>query len=80
MRRLKEFQSDGLNRLEELALASGHLTPRLLEEELRKLDRNEVPTWVFHMKPQFMDELQNELNALKGLDLKMLRSSEEIRI
>jgi len=68
------------NRLEELALISGHLTPRLLGLELAKLNRPDVPVWVFHMKPQFLDELIAELDELKGIDLKVLRGNEELNI
>ncbi|PLX98600.1 MAG: MBL fold metallo-hydrolase [Desulfuromonas sp.] len=68
------------NRLEELALISGHLTPRLLAKELVKLDRPDVPVWIFHMKPQFLDELIAELNELHGFELKLLRGNEELNI
>lgn len=49
------------NRLEELALATGHLTPSLLSRELAKLDKPEVPVKIFHMKPQYLDEIRAEL-------------------
>ena len=53
------------NRLEDLALASGHLTPRLPEVEMRKLNRPDVEVRLFHMKPQFLTELTDELNELE---------------
>ncbi len=68
------------NRLQDLALASGHLTPALIGDELAKLARPDVPVWVFHMKPQFLDEILFELNALEGLHLKMLRGNEIITV
>jgi len=68
------------SRMEELALTSGHLTPKLLAGELRKLDRPDVPVWVFHMKPQFLDELIAEIEQIKGFDLKILRGGEELSI
>ena len=46
------------NRLAELARISGHLTPAMLGEELAKLDRPRVPVGIFHMKPQFLEELR----------------------
>lgn len=68
------------NRMEKLALASGHLTPKLLATELSKLNRPDVPIWVFHMKPQFLDELIAELKELQDFDLKVLRGNEELSI
>lgn len=50
------------NRLEGLARASGHLTPRLLGDELRKLP--DVPVWVYHIKPTFFEETVEELQRL----------------
>ena len=49
------------DRLETLALQTGHLTPKLLAKELAKLDKPEVPVKIFHMKPQYLDEISAEL-------------------
>jgi ribonuclease BN (tRNA processing enzyme) len=51
-------------RLQRLADASGHLTPASLEGELRKLGRP-VPTFVYHLKPQFAMEVEEELRGLR---------------
>jgi cAMP phosphodiesterase len=45
----------------ELALESGHLTPSLLAAELEKLGRPEVPIYITHMKPAFVDQIQAQL-------------------
>jgi ribonuclease BN (tRNA processing enzyme) len=50
------------NRFEALARASGHLTPRLLEEEMEKMPS--VPLWIYHIKPTFYDETSEELLRL----------------
>jgi len=68
------------NRLQDLALASGHLTPALVGEEMAKLNRPDVPVWVFHMKPQFLEEILAELDALQGLQLRVLRGNEVITV
>ena len=68
------------NRLQALAMASGHLTPHMLAGELRKFDRPEVPTKIFHMKPQFLDEISRELHALDYPALQMLHGGEEFTI
>jgi cAMP phosphodiesterase len=49
------------NRLEALAVETGHLTPALLVKELDKLDKPDVPVKIFHMKPQYLDEISKEL-------------------
>ena len=49
------------NALEEVALASGHLTPALLERELERLGRPEVPVYLYHMKPLHLADIAREL-------------------
>ncbi|TLM66796.1 MAG: 3',5'-cyclic-nucleotide phosphodiesterase [Deltaproteobacteria bacterium] len=52
------------NRLQELALASGHLTPALLCGELEKLGAGDAVINVMHVKPVYYDEIARELQAL----------------
>jgi ribonuclease BN (tRNA processing enzyme) len=59
------------NRLQEIADASGHLTPQSLEKELGKLDRD-VPVYVYHLKPQFRLEILAELKRLRHPGLRNL--------
>ena len=54
------------DRLEHLAFATGHLTPSLLARELAKLDKPEVPVKIFHMKPQYLEEIGAELASCQG--------------
>lgn len=49
------------DRLETLALETGHLTPALLVKDLVKLDKPEVPVKIFHMKPQYLEEISTQL-------------------
>ena len=49
------------DRLETLALQTGHLTPGMLDKELAKLDKPEVPVKIFHIKPQSLEEISAEL-------------------
>ena len=68
------------NRLEKLALASGHLTPNLLGREIAKMSRPPGKIYIMHLKPQFLQEIEAEIHSL-GLDnLGFLRSGEGIRI
>ncbi len=48
------------NRLQEVADVSLHLTPQTLAGELAKLD-GEVPVYLYHFKPPYLDELRAEL-------------------
>ena len=50
--------------MEDIALASGHLTPVLLERELEKLGRPEVPIYLYHMKPLHLPAITAELAGL----------------
>jgi len=48
----------------ELAFQSRHLTPALLQEELKKLNRKDIKIYIFHLKPAFEDEILKELKLL----------------
>ena len=52
------------NKLQWLADLSGHLTPKSLMAELKKLDRRGARILLYHLKPAFMDELRAEVAAL----------------
>ena len=52
------------NHLRKLADASGHLTPRALGLELRKLAHEDLDILVMHLKPSFRAQLVEELEAL----------------
>ncbi|WP_020676953.1 3',5'-cyclic-nucleotide phosphodiesterase [Geopsychrobacter electrodiphilus] len=64
------------NRLDDLAIRSGHMTPAMLEKQLVKLDRDDVPVYIFHMKQQYLDELQRELSQSAHPQLTVLRGGE----
>jgi cAMP phosphodiesterase len=48
------------NRMEALAGIAGHMTPELVRRELDKLPPD-IPVWIYHVKPQFADEIAEEL-------------------
>ena len=50
--------------MESLAEASGHLTPSLLMRELERLGRPEVPVYIHHMKPLYVEAIARELSGL----------------
>ncbi len=74
--RLAFVETSFPNRLEAIARASGHLTPEMLKGELAKLGRPELPVKIFHMKPQFLDEILAELHALDDPRLQILHGGE----
>lgn len=45
----------------DIAIASNHLTPSLLEQELNKLNRPDVPVYVFHLKPWERHEIEKDV-------------------
>jgi cAMP phosphodiesterase len=48
------------NRLGALAQVAKHMTPALIRRELDKLPPD-VPIWIFHVKPQFREEISEEI-------------------
>jgi len=59
------------NRLAQLADVAKHLTPDLVRRELDKLPPD-VPVWIFHVKPQFHEEIGEELERIGGDRLVLL--------
>ncbi len=51
------------NRLTAVAEASGHMTPERIGRELEKVP-DDVPVWIFHIKPQFLAETVDELSRV----------------
>jgi ribonuclease BN (tRNA processing enzyme) len=53
------------NRLGPLGEVAKHMTPALIRREMDKLPPD-VPVWIFHVKPQFHEEVAEELSRLEG--------------
>jgi cAMP phosphodiesterase len=66
------------NRLGELARLTGHLTPSMLEEELQKIGDLDVPIFIFHMKPQYLETLTTEIEGLNHPNISVLKQGDEI--
>ena len=61
-----------------LAKVSGHHTPKSLDEEMRKLDRAEdVPTLLYHIKPYFQREVEEQLSRVKKWNLTVCALEQE---
>jgi ribonuclease BN (tRNA processing enzyme) len=55
------------NSMRELAKASKHLTPEMVEHELSKLNHNGIEILAVHLKPAYRQQLIEEIEAL-GID------------
>jgi cAMP phosphodiesterase len=59
------------NELQELATISGHMTPKTLDVELRKL-KVKVPVYLYGGKPKHLTLIKRQIRALKRSNLHML--------
>jgi cAMP phosphodiesterase len=64
----------------ELAAQSKHLTPSLLAEELRKLKRDDIPVYIYHMKPRHRESIVTQLSTLGLPHLRVLEEGQEISL
>lgn len=67
-------------RLQDLADASGHLTPNTLAQELTKVERNGCPILLYHLKPAYLAELKRELSALDLPGVRILAAGDELTL
>jgi len=68
------------NRLEKLALESRHLTPALLQKEIAKMKNPPRRIYLMHAKPQFLPEIENEIQGLARNSIRYLRQGEVLTI
>jgi ribonuclease BN (tRNA processing enzyme) len=68
------------NRMREMAITTGHLTPELLQEEIETIHPAPDCIYITHPKPQYFKTVQKELNRLKIRNLSILREGQIIRI
>jgi cAMP phosphodiesterase len=66
------------NSLQELATLSGHLTPQTMAQELKKLKDKDYPVFIFHMKPQYLKTIEEEIHALGDERITILAQGEEL--
>ena len=63
----------------ELALASGHLTPGLLREQLERVPRQrDVPLLIYGLKPVYEERIAEQLRALRFANLHILEAGERL--
>lgn len=66
--------------LEELAIRTRHLTPRLLQLELSKMVLPPDRVFVTHTKPRYRKAIEGEVRKLKVDGMRLLRDGETIRV
>ncbi len=66
------------NAMEGLAKVSGHLTPVMLQTELKKLETKlQVPVLIYHLKPGFYDVVKQQIADLKDSRITILKPMDE---
>ena len=68
------------NRMRDIAIMTGHLTPSLLEREFEKMRVIPDRTYITHLKPQFYKAIHAELRPLGIKNLTLLKRGEIIRV
>lgn len=68
------------DRMRRMAGISGHLTPQGLGEELSKLKGVNAKVFIYHMKPQYIEELRKEINSLGSNNIVFLEDGKEYEI
>ncbi|UVT21377.1 MAG: 3',5'-cyclic-nucleotide phosphodiesterase [Nitrospira sp.] len=58
------LESSFPDELGELAQKSKHLTPSLFLKEFQKLERPELPIYAYHMKPEFRNQIEEQISRL----------------
>jgi ribonuclease BN (tRNA processing enzyme) len=68
------------NRMEEIAIRTGHLTPRLLKKEVLKIEPHPEKIFAIHIKPQYFKTIKTELQKLKIKNLRLLKEGAIINV
>jgi cAMP phosphodiesterase len=64
------------NRLKKLADDSGHLTPSGLTGELEKIHNGSPDIFILHIKPQYLQEIKEELNQTGNPRIRILKQED----
>lgn len=68
------------NSMKELAIKTGHLTPALLQKEIRKMESPPARILVTHLKPKYLKDIRKEISALGIKEIKILQGGEIFKI
>ncbi len=68
------------NDLSSRALATGHLSPSLLEAEIRKMPSTPGKIYISHLKPPYRPQIELELARIPGVCLELLEEGKSFTI
>ncbi|MBI5188951.1 MAG: 3',5'-cyclic-nucleotide phosphodiesterase [Nitrospirae bacterium] len=68
------------NRLEVMAIKTGHLTTGLLMKEINKMESLPEKILITHPKPQYLKQIKKEIEGLRMNNIKILKDGEIYRI
>ncbi|MCX5717218.1 MAG: 3',5'-cyclic-nucleotide phosphodiesterase [Nitrospirae bacterium] len=68
------------NKMEAMAVETGHLTPRLLRKELDKINIPPDKILITHPKPQHLKTIRSEIKRLRIPNIRILKDGEVINI
>jgi ribonuclease BN (tRNA processing enzyme) len=63
-----------------LAMTSKHLTPSLLARQIWRMNRRDLPIYVYHLKPQWHRTIERQLMELKIPNLTILTEGDELSL
>lgn len=66
------------NQMQELAHASGHLTPRRLHQQLSEYHLLQHPVYCYHFKPAFHGQVSEDIDALGRPNLHILQQGQQL--
>jgi ribonuclease BN (tRNA processing enzyme) len=68
------------NHMQALADVAGHFTPQTLDAEMKKVkERDDIPLFIYHLKPAFYELTKNELSSLKLKNLHLVELTDEFQ-
>ena len=62
----------------DVAITSNHLTPFLLEKELKKINKPDIPVYAFHLKPWERHEIEKDVARRFGGRIVILRRGDRL--
>ena len=68
------------DQLASLAKISGHLTPESTYREFQKLQRPDLPLYIYHIKPPYLAEVQKQIKALNNEKIHPLQDGQILNL